>query len=155
MEWRPSRASSRQRYVANYDATEAERYDRLRGLGLLTPEDQDAYLADLQRVCRFRAGMRVLDVGAGTGTLCALLQRCGGLEITGARTCAGHAGELRGNPSLRNVTCVQGFCDSEADRSHFVAGGFDVVASRQLVNGLFDPMAAFRNWHYWLAPAAA
>ncbi len=152
MEWRPSRASSRQRYVANYDATEAERYDRLRGLGLLTPEDQDAYLADLQRVCSFRAGMRVLDVGAGTGTLCALLQRCGGLEITALEPAPAMLAKLRGNPSLRNVTCVQGFCDSEADRSHFVAGGFDVVASRQLVNGLFDPMSAFRNWHYWLAP---
>jgi hypothetical protein len=27
--------------------------------------------------------------------------------------------------------------------------------SRQLVNGLFDPLTAFRNWHHWLSPDGA
>ena len=27
--------------------------------------------------------------------------------------------------------------------------------SRQLVNGLYDPLAAFRNWRHWLKPGGA
>jgi hypothetical protein len=34
--------------------------------------------------------------------------------------------------------------------TEFSASQFVLIASRQLVNGLFDPLAAFRNWHRWL-----
>ena len=27
---------------------------------------------------------------------------------------------------------------------------FDVIVSRQLGNGLFDPLTPFKNWRYWL-----
>jgi len=35
---------------------------------------------------------------------------------------------------------------------HFSAEQFDVIISRQLVNGLFDPLTAFSNWLFWLKP---
>jgi SAM-dependent methyltransferase len=59
---------------------------------------------------------------------------------------------LKGTAELQEVTTVAGFCDSIEDRALFPAGRFDAIVSRQLVNGLFDPLAAFRNWHHWLAP---
>ena len=47
---------------------------------------------------------------------------------------------------------MEGFCDHADDHSLFETGQFDVVASRLLVNCLYDPLAAFRNWHRWLRP---
>jgi len=57
---------------------------------------------------------------------------------------------LRRNSRLRNVATVEGFCDSKDDRKLFGADRFDGIVSRQLSNGLFDPLAAFANWHQWL-----
>jgi SAM-dependent methyltransferase len=56
---------------------------------------------------------------------------------------------------LQNVHAVAGFCDGPDDRLHFSKDQFDVIVSRQLVNGLFDPLIAFKNWHYWLSPGGA
>jgi SAM-dependent methyltransferase len=59
---------------------------------------------------------------------------------------------LKSKPELRDIETVRGFCDSQDDVSHFKAATFDLIASRQLANCLFDPLAAFRNWHVWLKP---
>jgi len=152
MSWRGSRAAARQRYLTNYDATAVEQYDRLRGLGYLEPEDEAAYLADIRRVCKFDSGMRVLDAGAGTGVLSLLLVQLAPIVLTALEPAAAMRARLRSKPSLQQVACVEGFCDSEADRPLFAPESFDVIASRQLVNGLFDPLVAFRNWHHWLMP---
>ena len=40
----------------------------------------------------------------------------------------------------------------QATEKQFEDESFDVVASRQLANCLFDPMAAFSNWYSWLKP---
>jgi hypothetical protein len=53
------------------------------------------------------------------------------------------------------VATVEGFSDGIADRHHFNAAQFDAIVSRQLANGLFDPLTALRNWHYWLSPEGA
>jgi len=45
--WRGTQAQSRNRYLAKFDAAEAERYDAL--VGGLDREDEDAYLSDLVR----------------------------------------------------------------------------------------------------------
>lgn len=63
--------------------------------------------------------------------------------------------KLRNKAQAGGVAAVEGFCDAAADRPHFRAGQFDAILSRQLVNGLFDPLAAFRNWHHWLKSGGA
>jgi SAM-dependent methyltransferase len=62
---------------------------------------------------------------------------------------------LRTKPELGAVKCVQGFCDSLEDRDQFDEAQFNVIAARQLVNGLFDPLVAFENWFHWLIPGGA
>jgi SAM-dependent methyltransferase len=153
MTWRGTQQESRDRYLAKFDAAEVDRYDAWAG----NPgrDDADAYLADLERVMRFRAGTSVLDAGAGTGTLSRILSRLPGLSITVLEPAPAMLAKLQSKPELQRVTAVQGFCDSVEDRGHFGASRFDVIASRQLVNGLFDPLTAFRNWHYWLSPGGA
>jgi SAM-dependent methyltransferase len=58
--------------------------------------------------------------------------------------------KLQAKPELRHVKVVEGFCDAADDRNIFQAAAFDLIISRQLVNGLFDPLTAFKNWQHWL-----
>lgn len=150
MQWRGSQADSRNRYLAKFDAAEAERYDA--SVGRLSREDEDAYLADLQRVAHLRPGMAILDAGAGTGALSSVLARLPDLSITALEPSPAMLARLVGRAELRGVVAVEGFCDGIGDRRHFHDSQFDAIVSRQLVNGLFDPLMAFRNWHHWLTP---
>jgi len=153
MSWRASQAESRRRHVARFDSDEVERYDAL--VGRLSPEDEDAYLAELAQALELRAGAAVLDAGAGSGTLTRILAQVPGLSLTALEPAPALLARLRARPELRNVVAVEGFCDSQADRRLFAAASFDAIVSRQLVNGLYDPLAAFRNWHHWLRPGGA
>ncbi len=153
MNWKRNRAVAREQYVAKYDAKEAAAYDAY--VGNLGPADEAAYLTDLKQVFQFNPGMQVLDVGAGSGTLSKILSQIDGLSLTALEPSPAMLDLLRSKPALRDVTCIQGFCDADRDRGHFASAQFDVVASRQLVNGLFDPLAAFTNWHHWLKPGGA
>lgn len=153
MSWRGSQAESRRRYLTKFDAAEAERYDTV--VGSLSPDDEAAYLADLARVVDLPRGAAVLDAGAGTGALTSMLARLPGLSLTALEPAPAMLARLRARPRLHEVATVQGFCDADADCSLFAAGAFDAVLSRQLVNGLYDPLAAFRNWRHWLKPGGA
>ena len=148
--WRSTQDESRARYLAKYDEAEAERWDAM--VSMLGRADEDAYLADLAEVFAFRPGMSVLDAGAGTGALCTMLVRLPGLAMTALEPAPAMLARLRRRPGLESVLAVQGFCDAQHDRQHFSAAQFDVIASRQLANGLFDPLTAFENWHHWLKP---
>jgi SAM-dependent methyltransferase len=149
MDWRASQADSRARYLTKFDAAEVDRYDA--SVGRLSRQDEDAYVSDLSDVVQFRTGTSVLDAGAGTGALCAILSRLPGLAITAIEPVPSMLAKLRSVPELQGVVTVEGFCDNIGDRHHFNAAQFDTIVSRQLVNGLFDPLTAFRNWHYWLS----
>lgn len=150
MSWRGSQADSRRRHLALFDAAEAARYDAM--LGNPMPGEQDAYLADLAAVVELHAGQRVLDAGAGTGAFSIMLSRVPGLAITALEPAPEMLALLRAKPGLRSIQAICGFCDAPEDRPLFPAGSFDVIACRQLVNGLFDPLAAFANWRHWLVP---
>lgn len=153
MSWRIEQAESRRRFLDKYDRAEVDGYASR--VGTLSPEDEDAYLSDLGRVLPLRPGLRVLDAGAGTGTLCRLLSRIEGLSLTALEPAPAMRERLRSDPGHSGVRVVEGFCDAPADRDHFEAASFDVIASRQLANTLFDPLAAFANWRHWLAPGGA
>jgi SAM-dependent methyltransferase len=153
MDWRGRQGDSRDGYLAKFDVAEVDRYDA--SVGRLSRQDEDAYLADLSGVLQFREGTSVLDAGAGAGALCGILSRLPGLAITAMEPVPAMLAKLRSKPELQGVVTVEGFCDNIGDRRHFHAGQFDAIVSRQLVNGLFDPLTAFRNWHDWLSPDGA
>lgn len=150
MTFRCSQQASRERYLEIYDAQEAAKYDSW--ISEMTAADHDACVADMKRCVTFSENMNVLDAGSGTGALCLALVRIPGLHITALEPCAAMTHLLKSKPELSSVATVQGFCDHADDQSHFDASAFDVIASRLLANGLFDPLAAFRNWHRWLRP---
>lgn len=150
MNWRISQADSRRRYLEKFDTAEVDSYDS--SVGALSEDDEAAYRSDLAKVCRFGPGQRVLDAGAGGGALCKVLRGFEDLAITALEPAPAMLARLRAKPELRDVETVQGFCDHADDHRHFAAGAFDAIVSRQLANGLYDPLAAFRNWRHWLKP---
>ena len=153
MNWRGTQAESRQRYLEKYDRQEVECYESW--VLELAEQDETACLADISRVFKFRAGMAVLDVGAGTGALSKMLTRITGLVLTALEPAPLMLDKLKAKPELRHVKTVAGFCDALADRTIFLPAAFDVIVSRQLANNLFDPLTAFGNWHHWLKPGGS
>lgn len=151
-DWAGRRAAARGRHAARFDEAEAAVYGATQGLGWLTAMEQDAYLEDLRGHLEWRPGMTVLDVGAGTGVLCGVLARLPGLALTALEPSAAMLAVLRARPELGDVVTVQGSCDAAADIEHFAPASFDLIASRQVANGLLDPLAAFRAWSRWLRP---
>ena len=150
MNWRGSQLESRKLYLKFYDAIEVEAYERW--IAQLTGEDDDACLRDIQTSFHFESGMKVLDVGAGTGAMCKTLLAIGGLKLFALEPVPAMIKKFRSKSALGRVVLTEGFCDSLEDRHHFAENSFDVIVSRQLVNGLFDPLSAFRNWIHWLQP---
>lgn len=153
MSWRGSREDARRRTLEHFDEAGVAEYEAL--VGALDARGEEAHASDLARLIALEAGARVLDAGAGTGTLCRLLARREGLELTALEPAPAMLSLLRGKPELSAVTLVEGFCDGPEERDLFPPGRFDVIASRQLVNGLFDPLTAFSNWRHWLAEGGA
>jgi ubiquinone/menaquinone biosynthesis C-methylase UbiE len=150
MTWRLTQAQSRESYLKKYSAEEVETYEKW--VAMLTHEDHFAYLQDMQDHCLFTAGQKVLDVGAGTGGLTTVLNLVPKLHLTALEPSPEMLKVLQAKTQLAAVECVQGFCDHPNDRTHFLENSFDVIASRQLFNGLYDPIAALENAWYWLKP---
>lgn len=153
MNWQANRAACRARFVAKYNSEEALAYDGY--VGTLAEADELAYLADITNVFRFSEGMSVLDVGAGTGALSKVLTRVPGLSQTAMEPSPAMLNILKSKPELSQLAFLEGSCDRKEDRSLVGEGQFDVIVSRQVANGLFDPLVAFQNWHHWLVPGGA
>ena len=148
MTWRISRAESRRRYLTKFDEAESLSYEAL--AGCIPAEEAQAYLQDLQPVLADRKPAAVLDVGAGTGGCCQILAGLPNLAITALEPSPAMLAVLQSKPELSAVRTVQGFCDSPDDLGLFVPEQFDLIISRQVINGLYDPLTAFKNWYQWL-----
>ena len=151
--WRICRAESRARYLAKFDAAGAADYHE--AVGTLSEDDERAYQSDIERLLPLAAGADVLDAGAGTGALTSVLRRLPGVTVTALEPAPEMLAILRRHPHLRGVATVEGFCDAVEDRQLFPRGRFDAIFSRQLANGLYDPLGAFANWAHWLKPGGA
>lgn len=153
MSFRYTQQESRKRFLATYDAEEAAKCESW--LAAMTPATYDALLADMKQCVEFDGDLDVLDVGSGVGALCLALARIPGLRITALEPCATMIEQLKLKPQLSEVSIVEGFCDHSDDQLLFDERSFDLIASRQLVNCLYDPLTAFRNWYAWLRPGGS
>ncbi|MFN7733509.1 MAG: class I SAM-dependent methyltransferase [Pirellula sp.] len=154
--WQAARQAAIGRHALRYDANEVAQYRAIRGLGVLDREDQDVYLADMLAIGGVEAvlcaGHRVLDVGAGTGVMTKLFQRLPGLELHALEPSQGMYDALVRDPELQSVACRLGGCDQASDCDTYAENSFHAIGARQVCNGLWDPLCAFRHWHRWLRP---
>ncbi len=135
--WRIRRAESRARYLAKFDAAGAADY--YEAVGTLSEDDERAYQSDIERLLPLAAGADVLDAGT----------------VTALEPAPEMLALLRSHARLQGVATIEGFCDAVEDRSLFPPERFDAIVSRQLANGLYDPLGAFANWAHWLKPGGA
>lgn len=132
-----------------YDADHAARYEEDRE-HTLPAEEAEAWLAQMLGASQATSHRgTVLDVGAGTGLLTAVLHRAG-YEVVGLEPARPMIEEaLRRNPRMSASVFVEG-------RSHdiglFAEQTFDWIVSRQVLCHLAEPGAAFGAWHRWLKP---
>jgi SAM-dependent methyltransferase len=153
LSFRDAQSTFRQRYLAIYSMEEALKYDSW--VSALSDADHDACISDLKSCLKFVDRMSVLDAGSGTGGLSMALVRIPGLKVTALEPCTQMIDLLSAKPELSGVTIVKGFCDHAEDALLFGVETFDLIASRLLVNNLFDPLAAFSNWKSWLRPGGS
>lgn len=132
---------------------EAEEFDEAPDHGLRDPDVRRAW-ADLLIPLIYGRGLRVADLGCGTGTLSLLLAGEGGHLVTGvdfspemirrARHKACHEdGRVMPEPK---------FIVADASSPPLPAGSFDVVFSRHVLWAMPDPAAALQNWIELLTP---
>jgi len=129
---------------------EAEAFDDAADHGLRDPDVRQAW-ADLLLPLIDGRGLRVADLGCGTGTLSVLLASEGGHLVSGVdfspemiRRARHKAGATTPRPT---------FTVADASDPPLPRGSFDVVLSRHVLWALPDPAAALDRWIELLAPA--
>jgi SAM-dependent methyltransferase len=156
-DWNAARKQGRCRHAALYDDDEAKEYAAIPGMGYLLPDQLAAHQADIAAAMEIDAGLEILEVGAGTGAFTQVLAHFPGASVTATEPSPAMIRSWRDRTAQNSLSdsrieILEGSCDAPEDRSMFAEHQFDLVACRKVVNGLFDPLAAFANWYAWLKP---
>lgn len=133
----------------SYDEEQAARYEDDRE-HVLPPEEAAPWLAEMGALPGVpRSCCRLLDVGAGTGLLTAVMKEAGfavtGLEPSASMIMHG----LKQNSSLQRSDFIRG---QAGDVNLFEEGSFDWIVSRQVLCHLSEPEKVFTVWLRWLKP---
>lgn len=127
-----------------YDVA-ARSYESELGHGIAVGE-LEHWRADLAFALHERAGLVAADVGAGTGVFSRFLA-ASGYEVVGIEPSSGMIAQALSQP-VAGVVYVQGDAMGIPERD----AGWDLIAARQSVCYLEDPLRAFRCWLDLLAP---
>lgn len=126
-----------------YTAEQARGYETA-GEHALPHEEAQVWLATIHAI-GLPEEARVLDFGAGTGALLAILKQAG-LSVIGLEPSEHMVAEgLRLHPELSSDDFVSG-----VDADVLSAGSFDLIVSRQVLCHLPRPDQVFGQFHQWL-----
>jgi SAM-dependent methyltransferase len=128
---------------------EAEAFDDAADHGLRDPEVRRAW-ADLLLPLIDGRGVRVADLGCGTGTLSVLLAVEGGHVVSGVDFSPEMIRRAREKSERTTPTPV--FTVADAATPPLPARTFDVVLARHVLWAMPDPAAALENWIELLVP---
>ncbi|WP_278314972.1 class I SAM-dependent methyltransferase [Lolliginicoccus levis] len=91
------------------------------------------------------AGARVIDVGAGSGSMSAWFHDELGADVVALDIDDTGLGRLRDLPRCEVVL-------ADATTHALPTGTFDLVFVRAVLSGIMDPLAALERWSTWLRP---
>jgi ubiquinone/menaquinone biosynthesis C-methylase UbiE len=141
--------SDTQAYTNQRFDAEAARYESQRGHGFADEAERAAWIDDIRAAITLSPGVKVLDVGAGTGVLTRLFAEWG-CSVVGLDPSQGMLAEARKRLPESFAAMVEFRQGDTTDATLFSAETFDWIVSRQVACLLPDPLQAFANWRRWL-----
>lgn len=147
MTWRLPQSEAHRLALASYGPEAAEAW-----AAPMPEAGVAAHLSDLLAAWAPPPNLMALEVGAGGGAFTQVLARLPLAQLTVLEPSAPMLAALMGRQDLPPLRGVVGFGEVEGEASLFPEASFDLVAGRQVANGLHDPLGAFRLWRRWLRP---
>ena len=124
-------------------------YDNSPGHGIHSDREKQAWLQILSNALNQKQGLRVLDVGTGTGALALMLAEMGH-EVTGIDMSERMLKIARDKAQSRNLNPV--FRAGDAEAPPFESESFDAIVSRHVLWTLPNPEKAVNQWKKLLKP---
>ena len=115
----------------------------------LAGEKHDQWLAALHRYLPAQGGLRILDLGTGSGFF-AMLLAAEGNTVTGIDLTPAMIEEARRTAAALEIPAE--FAVMDAVHPDFAPGSFDALVTRNLTWTLPDLPGAYRSWHRLLKP---
>jgi SAM-dependent methyltransferase len=151
------RDAIQERLISEYYGGEhAGQYEDEAGHGW-SDDERNAFEEDVREAVAIadpnaKEGLKILDVGTGTGQFARLLAEWGH-NVHGIDIAPDMLAQARHRipESLRQRLSFELYdCQDPASSSRPDAGSYDYVVSRQVIGHFDDPIAAFSNWRHWL-----
>lgn len=150
MSWRLTQSEAHRLALASYGPKATEAW-----AAPMPEASLSAHLADLLAAWTPPPAPALLEVGAGGGAFTQVLARLPQAQLTVLEPSAPMLSALLARDDLPPLRGVLGFGEAEDEATLFPEASFDVVAGRQVANGLHDPLGAFRLWRRWLRPGGS
>ncbi len=110
---------------------------------------RELWLAEFSAYIPMQKGLRILDIGTGTGFFATILAMAGH-EVVGIDLTAQMIGEAKRKAAHYQIPAS--FYVMDAEQPSFPPQSFDVLVSRNLTWTLPHLGAAYKAWHYLLKP---
>jgi ubiquinone/menaquinone biosynthesis C-methylase UbiE len=129
-----------------------DNYEKERGHGFATLEEETAWRNDILDVINFNSGSICLDVGAGTGVFTRVLADWTGsdghvIATDLSEKMLAKNKELLPSEFSSNVSFILGDAHNDQLLNSAVHKSFDYIACRQTVILLVDPLSVFKQWY--------
>lgn len=129
--------------VTDYWTSRAETFNELK-MQELNSDMRQKWLKELQKYLPARKGLKILDIGTGTGFFCFLLAS-EGHDLTGIDLTEKMILEARKSSEILGIPAE--FYVMDAENPDFEDNSFDAIVTRNVAWTLPDLSKAYQKWH--------
>ena len=129
--------------VTDYWTSRAEIFNELK-IQELNSDMRGRWLEELQKYLPARKGLKILDIGTGTGFFCFLLA-AEGHDLTGIDLTEKMILEARKTSKILGIPAA--FYVMDAEMPEFADNSFDAIVTRNVAWTLPDLRKAYEKWH--------
>ncbi|MGC6175678.1 class I SAM-dependent methyltransferase [Lacrimispora sp. 38-1] len=129
--------------VTDYWTSRAEIFNELK-IQELNSDMRGRWLEELQKYLPARKGLKILDIGTGTGFFCFLLA-AEGHDLTGIDLTEKMILEARKTSKILGIPAA--FYVMDAEKPEFADNSFDAIVTRNVAWTLPDLRKAYEKWH--------